>query len=242
MRAEHADIERIEAYVEGRLSDAERHAFEERLDMDGALVDELNTYRITRNALVDGFAEDAERAAQNGKVVRLDKARQSTWRWAAAAAVLLLLGAGAWYLQNAKASLPELAERYAVRESPLPVLMAGPADHQNVLDKSMQLFGAGRYDQALAELDRLPASDTVAFYSGLCAVELNQDPSARLQPVVDDATSGYHAKALYHLMLWQMKHDRRSDAVHLLQEQLRISDHPYRQQLEALASHQALLP
>lgn len=242
MRSEHADIERIEAYVEGRLSDADRRAFEEQLGTDSALVDELHAYRVMRKALVDVFAEEHERATQNGKVVRLNNPRKSTWRWAVAAAVLLLAGAGARYLQHGKESLPELAERYVVHESPLPVLMSGPADHQNVLDKSMQLFGAGRYDQALAELERLPASDTVAFYAGLCAVELHQDPSTRFQSVIDDATSGYHPKALYHLMLWQLEHDRRTDAVHLLQEQLRISDHPYRQQLEALAADKALLP
>lgn len=242
MRAEDADIERIEAFVEGRMSDTERRAFEERLGADSALVDEVHIYRLTRKALVDVFAEDAERAAQKGKVVRLENSRKSTWRWAAAAAVVLFFGAGAWYLQNAKASLPELAELYAVHESPLPVFMYGPQEHRNELDRSMQLYGAGRYGQALAELDQLPTSDTVAFYSGLCAVELEQDPSARFQPVIDNATSGYRAKALYQLMLWQLEHDRPTEAANLLQAQLRISDHPYRQQLEELASEKALLP
>ncbi len=242
MRSEHADIERIEAYVEGRMGDAERGAFEERLLADNALVHDLHAYRVTRKALVDVFAEEHERSAQNGNVVRLNYARKSSWRWAAAAAAVLLVGAGAWYSFGTKASLPELAERYAVKESALPVLMSGPQDHRNMLDKSMQLFGAGRYDQALAELQRLPTSDTLAFYAGLCAVELGQDPSVHFQPVIDDATSGYRAKALYHLMLWQMEHDQRTDAASLLQEQLRITDHPYRQQLEALASEKVLLP
>ncbi|MCC6939932.1 MAG: hypothetical protein IT226_17080 [Flavobacteriales bacterium] len=242
MRSEHADIERIEAYVEGRMGDAERGVFEERLGTDEALMHDLHAFRVTRKALVDVFAEENECSAQNGNVVRLDNSRDRSRRWAAAAAVVLLVGTGAWYLLGRKASLPELAERYAVKESPLAVLMTGPQDHRNVLDKSMQLFGAGRYEQALAELDRLPTSDTASFYAGLCAIELRRDPCAHFRPVIADATSRYQAKALYHLMLWQLEHEQRKDATSLLQLQLRINDHPYRQKLELLAKEKALLP
>ena len=242
MRAEDADIERIEAFVEGRMSDAERHAFEERLGTDSALVDEVHAYRVTRKALAQVFAEQQQGKAHNDNVVRPPLTPKRTWVWAAAASVALLLGVGSWYFLGSKTSLPELAECYAVHESPLPVLMSAPQDHHSELDKSMQLFGADRYDQALAELDLLPTSDTVAFYAGLCELGIGQDPSARFQPVIDNDKSMYQAKALYHLMLWHLEQGRRSDAVKLLNEQLRMIDHPYHQQLEALASSNALLP
>ncbi|MBK6369392.1 MAG: hypothetical protein IPF64_06065 [Flavobacteriales bacterium] len=97
MCSEDQDIERNEAYVEGHMSDAERHVFEERLGSDSALVDELHAYRVTRKALFDVFMEEHERTALKGNVVRL-----RTWHWAAAAAVVLLLSGGAWYLLQTK--------------------------------------------------------------------------------------------------------------------------------------------
>lgn len=237
-------MEEVEAYAENRLTGPEREAFEKRMAVDALLTQQVRNYLLTRQAISDVLREQRMRALMDQAETTLGERpeRRIQLRWAAAASIALLVVAGGWYLLRSKASLPALAERYAVHESALPVLMTGPQDHRNELDPSMQLFGAGRYAQALAELDRLPTSDTVAFFAGLCAVELGQDPSARFQPVIDDSTSGHRAKALYQLMLWHLKHDQRADAASLLNEQLRISDHPYRKQLEELAADKTLLP
>lgn len=99
----------------------------------------------------------------------------------------------------------------------------------------MQHFGAGEYTQALAQLEQLPRTDTTAFYAGICNELLGQDPAPHLQDVLDEQNSPYRARALYHLMLWHMKQDRRAEAFDLLQEQLGMKEHPYREELKALA-------
>lgn len=235
-------MEQVEAYAEDRLTGPDRAAFEKRMASDPHIADHVRNYRLTRRALTDVLREQSVRTVieRAEATHRQGSDRNTTFHWAAAASVALLLSVGAWYLLGSSSSLPSLAERYAVHESPLPVLMSVPLDHRSALDRSMQLFGEDHFDQALAELETLPASDTVSFYAGLCALELGQDPSARFRPVIDDATSGYRSKALYHLMLWQLKQEHRAEAIDLLDEQLLIRMHPYRQQLEALAADKAL--
>ncbi|MBK7383928.1 MAG: hypothetical protein IPI81_11465 [Flavobacteriales bacterium] len=52
MCSEDQDIERNEAYAEGRMSGAERDAFEQRLRTDPPLVEQLARYRETREGVV----------------------------------------------------------------------------------------------------------------------------------------------------------------------------------------------
>ena len=178
MCSEDQDIERNEAYVEGHMSDAERHVFEERLGSDSALVDELHAYRVTRKALFDVFMEEHERTALKGNVVRL-----RTWHWAAAAAVVLLLSGGAWYLLQTKSSLPALAERYAVQESPLPVFMSGASKPQVVMDEAMQAYGMGDHITTIERLAQLPPTDTTLFFTGLAQAELGKDATFAFEAV-----------------------------------------------------------
>lgn len=242
MRSEHADIERIEAYVEGRMGDVERGAFEVRLSTEEALVHDLHAYRVTRKALVDVFAEDAERALRNGQVVRFDNARKNAWLWAAAASLLLLLGGGAWYLLGRKPSMAELAERYAVKESPLPVFMSAGRQPQVIMDEAMQAYGMGDYSKAIKNLEQLPRTDTTLFFIGLAQVQVAQDATEALKAVVDRPGSSFHNKALYHLMLCAMGANNSAEAQRLWKEQLGAKDHPYEGRLEALASEAGWRP
>lgn len=236
MWTDNDSFEALEAYAEGRMSGEEQRAFELRLAEDRELSEQLSEYRSTRRAIAQSNEDDEVRKLLKKSEERISATSTNWLRWAAAAAVLILIGTAAWMLSRSSTSLPALAEKYAVEEQALPVFMTVPNDHSNELDRSMQFFGAGRYDEALVELGRLPPTDTVAFYAGLCTMRLGRDPSLQLRSVGEDTTSTYRGKALYHLMLWCMTKERQVEAGTLLQEQLSISVHPYRAQLDALAA------
>lgn len=227
-------IEALEAYAEGRMSGAEQRAFEQRLAHDSALAGQLAAYRSTREAIIANHEDERVRALLKKTEQRVGGSSGGWIRWAAA--VALLLASAAWYWSRPANSLPELAETYMVPESALPVFMSATPDAQRTLDRSMQHFGAGEYAQALAQLELLPSTDTTAFYAGICKEQLGQDPSAHLQQVIDRLDSPYRAKAMYHLMLWHMKQDHPAEALALLKEQRGLKEHPYREQLEALAA------
>ncbi len=229
-------IEALEAYAEGRMSGEEQRAFEVRLAEDPDLAGQLHAFRSTRAAIIQANGDERVRALLKKTEQRAGAGSGSWIQWAAAAAIVLLIGSAAWYWSRSSNSLPALAETYMVPESALPVFMSATPDVQRSLDRSMQHFGAGEYAQALAQLELLPSTDTTAFYTGVCKEQLDQDPTAHFQQVVDKLDSPFRAKAMYHLMLWHMKQDHRAEALHLLKEQRSLKEHPYRERLEALAA------
>ncbi len=242
MHSEHQDIERIEAFVEGRMSDAERYAFEGRLEEDEPLLYELHAYRAARQALVDVFAEQGQRKAHNDNIVELSSTPKRTWAWAAAASIALLLSIGGWHFLRESDSLPKLAERYAVHESPLPVFMSAGRQPQVIMDEAMQAYGMRDYSTAITTLDQLPRTDTTLFFIGLAQMQLEQDATAAFEAVVDQPASSFRNKALYHLMLSAMSVNNSSEAQRLWKEQLAAKDHPYQDRLEALASEAGWRP
>lgn len=233
-------IEELEAYAQRRMSGTERDAFEQRLRTDAALAEELERYCATLQAIAQHHEDDRVRQLLKRTEARSGSGGNSWWKWAAAAMVILGLSA-AWFMARAP-SLTALAEEFDVQESPLPVFMSAAPDAQRALDRSMQHFAEGEYTQALEQLELLPRTDTISFYAAICKEQLGMDPSSLLQQVIDERNSQLRAKALYHLMLWHMKLGRRAEALALLQEQRRLKEHPYRTQLEAIATHLGSTP
>ena len=224
-------VTRTEAQVEGHKIDAEGHVFEERLGSDSALLDELQGNRVTRRAWFEVTMAEHERTALKGNVVRL-----RTWHWAAAAAVVLLLSGGAWYLLQTKSSLPALAERYAVQESPLPVFMSGASKPQVVMDEAMQAYGMGDHITTIERLAQLPPTDTTLFFTGLAQAELGKDATFAFEAVAQRPNSPLRNKALYHMMLYAMRTNNAPMAQRIWNEQIAMKYHPYRDRLEANAN------
>lgn len=233
-------IEALEAYAEGRMHGPERDAFEQLLQTDTDMAEQLTRYRGTRKAIAQHHEDERVRDLLR----RTEALQQNTtmgWlKWVAAAVVLLGLSTTIWWFTGRTPSLPALAEEFDVKESPLPVFMSNTHDGRRDLDKGMQLFGEALYGDALREFDRLPPTDTTRFYSGLCLVGTGADPSGPFLRVAEDVTSAYRPKALYHLMIWHMEQNDREQAGKLLRDQLRMGDHPYHEQLEAIGSRSAL--
>lgn len=255
----------LEAYHEGRLSDAERVLLEERLRRDTALAERLVHYRQTRRAIEQGFADEQVRAKLQGieqrgaedghridhevrslllEVERREAGRlrrSHRLRWAIAAAVTGVLAVCAWWLLRPM-ELPHLAAEFAVQEAPLPVLMSAERPSRVVLDEAMQAYDMGRDAEALDLLADLSTSDTVLFYSAQVRMRTGQDASAELDALIAIPGSPYHAKALYHRMILAMRNNDAALAERLWRIQLAVPRHPYHDRLEELAAETGWKP
>jgi tetratricopeptide (TPR) repeat protein len=156
--------ELVERYLVGRLSEAEREAFERHLLVCDACFEELETLWTLRSTL----SRERGRRATEGSAVAPGRA----WRWAAAAALLLAaIGLGWWLWSRESSVWSELA---AVE----PPAWA-PARLRGAVDESTQRFRAAmeRYAKddfeaaipGLEEAARLdPEAAQVHFYLGAC--------------------------------------------------------------------------
>lgn len=259
------DLDLLEAYHEGRLSDAERLQFEDRLHSEPGLAARLTHYRAIRKAITRGFADEGVRALlkdleqrgavsahatdqevrsllqeverrEQGRVRRLHRQR-----WAMAAVVTGVLAMGAWWLLRPK-DLPQLAAEFAVKEAPLPVFMSADRPPRVLLDEAMQAYDMGHDAEALERLSQLSPTDTVQFYTALVHMRSGQDAAAELDAIIADPGSPYYSKALYHRMLLALRSNDGPLAERLWRTQLGIAGHPYRDRLEALASETGWKP
>lgn len=255
----------LEAFHEGRLSDAERVMLEERLRTDTALAERLANYRDTRRAIEQGFADEQVRAMLKGveqrcaedghridhevrslllEVERREAGRSRRshrLRWAIAAAVIGVLAVGAWWLLRPK-ELPRLAAEFGVQEAPLPVFMSAERSSRVVLDEAMQAYDMGHDAEALDLLADLSASDTVLFYTALVRMRTGQDAAAELDAIIARPGSPYQAKALYHRMILAMRNSDAALAERLWRIQLAVPRHPYHDRLEELAAETGWKP
>ncbi len=259
------DLDLLEAYHEGRLIEAERLQFEDRLRSEPGLAERLALYRATRKAIEQGFEDERVRALmkeieqrgaevphgsdhkvrsllreverrEQGRVRRLQRER-----WAMAAAVTGVLAMGAWWLLRPK-DLPQLAAEFAVKEAPLPVFMSADRPPSVLLDEAMQAYDMGHDAEALERLSQLSSTDTVLFYTALVRMRTGQDAAAVLDAIIARPSTPYYAKALYHRMVLALRNNDALLAERLWRMQMAMAGHPYRDRLEALASETGWKP
>ncbi|MBL7958176.1 MAG: hypothetical protein JNM49_09455 [Flavobacteriales bacterium] len=229
------DIEVIEAYVEDRLNMADKAAFELRLDSDAALAELLSNYRHTRREIVEHHEDERVKRLLNAVEQRANGAGAAWWRWAAAAILLIGIGAATWWLLQ-PISLPALAEEFAVEETPLPVFMSASENPNVILDEAMQAYGMGDFATSLDRLAQLPASDTTLFFTGLAQMKLGHDPSTALGHVAEQQDSPFHSKAQYQLLIQALRNDNSALAHRLWSDQISDEAHPYHDRLDAIAA------
>ena len=236
------DIEVIEAYVEDRLNMADKAAFELRLDSDAALAELLSNYRHTRRAIVEHHEDERVKRLLKAVEQRDHGSGPPWWRWAAAASLLIGIGAATWWFIAQPESLPALAEEFAVEETPLPVFMSASASPHVTLDEAMQAYGMGDFATSLDRLAQLPASDTTLFFTGMAQMNLGHDASVALGRVAEQEGSPFRSKARYHLLIQALRTDNAALAYSLWHEQVSDTAHPYHDRLQAIAARSGWKP
>lgn len=160
------DIERIEEYLQNRLSAPEREALEERLQEDKGLAAEFEK-RKTAHSLLDyavarSLKEQLQDLEQESKVISLRQRRRRIYTLSIAASVLILIGAFAIFMPRNDLSSTELAARYYS----LPDLsgqraaeLTSPA--QELMATGMDALERGQSDRAIESFAAVPDSSSL---------------------------------------------------------------------------------
>ena len=236
---EHND--ELQDYRRGRLSAEERAAVEARLQREPELTAELRRRQDLQRAIGASDAADmkAELQALEGElsgaatpVVPLRApARHRLRIWLAAAAVLLLLGAGLWlYSQFQTATTP--AELYATYYAPYPNALAPVVRGNEDLsprERAMAAYEGGDYPSAAAQLAALPdATLDTQFYQAISLLESERTGEAiQLLERLSTARFAYQPQAQWYLALANLRAERVAEARAAL-EALQRTDSDYR--------------
>ena len=182
MNLSEEQYEVIEAYLTNELSAADRTIFENDMQADAELQAEVDRQRNLRLGLrALGIERALERAKTQYKATTLTDESMpdkqpvvrplTTWRyWAAAASVVIVLGAGYYAYQQTTDRPADIA--YAETFTPdatdqlmkdFPTGQVSPEIRTHFLDALTQ-YKAGKYDQVIENLRTLPADKQTIQY------------------------------------------------------------------------------
>ena len=207
-------IEQIEQYCEGKMSQAEKSAFEAELLLNEELNEELELYK----KIVDSFKitkEDSIRTNLRRIDVELDnnmsgKANDSfsmnKYRnnFAIAASIAIFIGLTSYFMFF-YSSTDKLIASFEVEEPGLPVLMGGGANI--IFDDAMSAYQQNDYQTSLTILQNLskenPTSDTLNYFIAIIYAKTKRPNEAIpfFEKVVLNSNSIFRSKASYQLGL-----------------------------------------
>lgn len=177
------NLEYIEAYFNEEFSSEQKKEFEQRIITDLQFAEELSFYISTRQVAAEikdereRFREVYEHYKQSPQVSGSQPPTlfRKLLPWAAVAAVL----AGvvfSWNIWFKSISPQELADKYVTENfKDLPVLMG---DNKDSLQTGLNLYNAGRLEEALKQFESIVLSDTSFFeakkYAGIVSLRLRE--------------------------------------------------------------------
>ncbi len=229
-------IEKIEAYLEGRLTRQTLEAGlseEERTGLD----EQIEWVRAARLAVeAEGLKRQLDellpRPARREATVRPLWRRRAAWI-AAASLALLLIGYGVVQVLQ-----PPRYDGYAYLDPGLPSLM-GEADNYALAD-AMTYYSEGDYATAAARLRRLyspaAANDTVAYYLGASLLYQDSLQAARpfLETVADTGAPPFRERAAWLLVQAYLQAGDEAGARRALAPVLDDAEHPFYEQAQQL--------
>ncbi len=187
-------------YVEGELDAQELARFEEALLSDPELRAEVDAARQVITVLrslgeedLRGSLREADAELSHSPKAALPRSRNTWWRWAAAA--VLVLGVGLWWTQR---DTPQrLAAEFALQEPGLPVLMGADSRMDAIMNAYKQ--GDLMATEQLIEQARAssPSNDTLTYFAGIVAMRQGLPARAAEEFAEVDASSVFADRAAY---------------------------------------------
>lgn len=208
-------FEALEAYVLGRLGEAERLRFEQDLATDAGLRAELALQREHILAVeMAGVERRLKELGAKPAGLRIHAVNPGR-HWLKVAAMVAVLVAGAVWWSTRPPANQRLFAEYHRPDPGLPVPMSATRDPQ--FQDAMVAYKLGDHAEAVAKWSTLlqtdPGNDTLRFY--IAGAELAQGHAAAaiplLQGLADDSVSTFRAKARWYLFLAYLHEDRTAE-------------------------------
>jgi hypothetical protein len=240
------NIELIETYFEGKLSSAEKTAFETRLAIDSDFNEEVELYKN----IVAGIKETGE-ANLKAKLKLVDNELDTEpvivkmgapnslkikYIGIAASVILVICISVYWNLSN-KSNLPELAIAFYEKEKGLPNEMSVSESQLSDVMSSYKNDDFVTTKNKLNELLKYNSSnDTLRYFFGITNYELKDYRTAIASFNMISMESKYYDKAQYRLVLIELLVDDKQRALKKIDECLANRNHLYYDKLVQLKS------
>jgi tetratricopeptide (TPR) repeat protein len=236
-------IQLIEDYVNGQLSIEEKADFQQQLQQDPSLAQEVGLYKDIFSGLAIGgrkdmkahlkaldeksFSQEAASKLQASVTENIKgKVIQSFWQrnaWLTGIAACLVLGLVAFlWVSNSSSANSLFAKYYA----PYPNVVAAVERGETIQDatkQAMQAYESGDYTRAIQGLQQIanndPEASSLYLYLGISYIETSQLDSAKvyLEKATADAASKLHTQAKWYLALAYLKNKEKEQAIVHLQ-------------------------
>jgi tetratricopeptide (TPR) repeat protein len=239
-------LDRIDRYLMGQLTEAEKRQFETEFASDEALRDSVR-YRQDLMAALKTEGRDAlrkelktlEQASRRPSTFGLRLHPLRIWYFSAAAAAVAVLIALALFNSGRQQS----KDLFATHFQPYPnVLVPMERDENTPGDLPARAFGyyeQGAYDRAIPILQQLAEGDPQSdygYYLAMCYLELGEADRAisLLEPLSRSTRTRFARHAQWYLALAFLKSGKQQEAIGLLREITANPGHPFLQQAEEL--------
>ncbi|HFA48853.1 MAG TPA: hypothetical protein ENJ95_07540 [Bacteroidetes bacterium] len=228
--------EKIEKYIDGKMTAAERTAFKQALSADPELQHELTLERSAREVVkVAGRTALKKKLEQFESEIETPVRRIRPFRyWAVAATVLALFTAGFWFFQNNKTPVPAdiFADHFEKYRNPI-LVRSGENITGNNWEAAIEKYAAGEYAAAAILFQKsLNEKNTIKylahFYTG---ASLLAKPDADVEGAISafdevlKSDNDYRQQAMWYKALALLKLDRVGEAKIVLQELEKINDY-----------------
>lgn len=233
-------MDRMDKYLEGAMSEEEIKAFESELQTNSELARAFEQHKETILTIESiGMKDEIAEVIRQNRNQSEKKARTVSFNRSAiavAASLVILIGAFFFLKPSGTSSGLSLYSSLYQADPGLPTLM-GATDNP-IFSDAMVSYKEGKYQEALESFNVLsvanPGNDTLAFYQGICYLELNQtQESIQSFDQIDPSKPIWGNKAEWYKAMAWLKADQVQNAREILEQIAADNNHRYEKEAQS---------
>ncbi|KAA3625361.1 MAG: hypothetical protein DWP94_00985 [Flavobacterium sp.] len=217
-------IERIELYLEGKMSEDERSRFESELNTDPQLAAQLDELRIlilgVETAALKDKMEDFHADLSPVKTITSSGGKGSTalWRWSVAA--ILIVALGVFWMLKSDNHYEQLYAKHFSPDPGLPTTMSATANYE--FYEGMVNYKQGDYKTALVKWESIEENtmgmDTLQYFRGVAYLADGDTENSikYLQPLWNTEDNSFSNETAHYLGLAYLKNGDIEEAINYL--------------------------